>query len=112
MINAVQTKLSQPDGSFRFVIIEPVLQKDETGALRPTGIYKIYKDAAGDQTTLFTEPENLIETDNLPDAKNPDYLGNFRPGKDGTWLYNGDLLIDSEQAELAAFIRQNQGAGS
>src|ERR1700712_1675185 len=111
MINPVQTKLSRPDGSSRYVIIEPVLEKDETGALTESGIYNIYKDVAGDETTLFTEPAEPVETDNLADEKNPDYLGNFRSGKDGTWLYNGDLLVDSEQAELAAFIRQKQEAG-
>ena len=50
MINAVQTTIPQPDGSDRQVIIEPILEKDGEQGLRATGVFKVYKDAFGDET--------------------------------------------------------------
>lgn len=71
MINTVQTMIPQQDGSDRYVIIEPVLIKDSVGAWGTNGEYKIYKDAFGDETRLFTEPlERDAPWDELPDEQN------------------------------------------
>lgn len=42
MINAVSTTIPQPDGSDRYVIIEPILEKDHEMRLRSTGVFKIF----------------------------------------------------------------------
>jgi hypothetical protein len=106
MMNPVQTSLAHADGTKRNLIIEPILEKAGERDLRPTGVFKIFKDAFGDQTHLFTEPAETDKQDSLPDEKNPDYLGAFRFSEDGSWKYAGDLLGETEQAELATFIRQ------
>jgi len=59
MINPVQISIPQADGSDSYVIIEPVIEKDDGAGFRSTGVYKIYKDAFGDETHLFTEPAEL-----------------------------------------------------
>ncbi|MDN3551221.1 hypothetical protein [Mucilaginibacter aquaedulcis] len=43
MINPVQTTIPQPDGSDRYVIIEPVLEKNGDQGLRSTGVFKVIK---------------------------------------------------------------------
>ena len=105
MINPVQTTIPQPDGTDRQVIIEPVLQKDGDWHLQPTGVYKIYKDAFGDETHLFTEPAEFGEVnDDLTDEHNPDYLGKFVFSGGSVQHYEGQVLSVAEQAYLAVFI--------
>lgn len=105
MTNPVQTSLPQADGSKRYVIIEPMLKKDAPAHLRETGIYKIYKDAFGDESHLFTEPaENEGQADDLKDEQNPDYLGKFH-FSEKHWRYEGSLLTAKEQEVLAKFIK-------
>ena len=105
MINPVQTSITQPDGTDRFLIIEPILEKHDDGGLRATGTYKIYKDAFGDETHLYTEPAELsAESNGLPDAANPDYLGTLRIFDSEDIAYAGDLLSLPEQRELANII--------
>jgi hypothetical protein len=108
MTNPVQTSLLQADGSKRYVIIEPVLKKDAPAHLHETGIFKIYKDAFGDESHLFTEPaEKEGQADDLPDEQNPDYLGRLHfSGK--RWRYEGSGLSSKEQETLAKFIRKGQ----
>ena len=107
MINPVQTSITQPDGTDRFLIIEPILEKDDDGRLKATGTYKIYKDAFGDETHLFTEPAELTaENNELPDAANPDYLGTLRIFDSGNMAYAGDLLSLQEQRELVNIIQR------
>lgn len=73
MINPVQISLMQASGSIRQVIIEPVLIKEGDKDLRSTGVFKIYKDAFGDETALFTEPlEPSKNNDSPADEINPD----------------------------------------
>jgi hypothetical protein len=105
MINPVQTSINGTDGSDRYVIIAPLLIKDGAQGFRGTGVFKIYKDAFGDETRLFTEPlESVAPADDLPEEQNPDYLGELHLDKAGNWQYHGDLLNANEQGELAHFI--------
>lgn len=109
MINPIQTTIPQQDGSDRNVIIEPVLIKDSAGAWGTNGEYKIYKDAFGDETRLFTEPlERVGSSDDLPDEQNPDYLGKliFKDGQ--VSHFEGEVLNLAEQAYLAVFIETYQ----
>ena len=109
MINPVQTSITQPDGTDRFLIIEPVLEKERDRGLHATGMYKIYKDAFGDETHLFTEPAELnADSNHLPDEANPDYLGTLRVFDNGEIAYTGDLLSIPEQRELAEIIQRYQ----
>lgn len=104
MTNPVQVTINQADGSIRKIIIEPVLKKSETGELVAIGIFKLYKDAFGDETTLFTEPlEGDKPNTAVSDDSNPDYLGTFTL-IDGGWQYNGNLLGPDEQEQVANYI--------
>ncbi|QEM09951.1 hypothetical protein [Mucilaginibacter rubeus] len=104
MINPVQTHIPLADGTDRYVIIEPALHKDAQGKLHPTGLFKIYKDAFGDETHLFTEPaESEAQADDLPDDRNPDYLGKINLSAT-EWKYEGSLLSYYEQVALVEFI--------
>jgi len=105
MINPVQLSITTAGGSSRKIIIEPILKKEDEG-LQNTGIYKIYKDAFGDETTLFTEPLEIAEGDSgLPDENNPDYLGKITILNSVEWKYEGDLLDTGEQLEVVKYIR-------
>lgn len=107
MINPVQTSIPQTDGSDRYVIIEPVLEKDGEQCLRSTGVFKVYKDAVGEETHLFTEPAELDEArDDLPDEQNPDYLGHFVFENGSVKHFAGRVLSIAEQAYLAVFIER------
>jgi hypothetical protein len=109
MINPVQTSIPQADGSDRYVIIEPILEKTGAQGLSSTGIFKIYKDAFGDQTHLFTEPmESDGPADDLPDEQNPDYLGKFVFEDGSVKHFEGEVLSLAEQAYLAVFIETYQ----
>lgn len=109
MINPVQISIPQADGSNRYVIIEPVLEKDDNQRLTSIGIFKIYKDAFGDETHLFTEPaENDDLTIDLPDEQNPDYLGKFIFEKGDVKHFEGQVLSVAEQAYLVVFIESHQ----
>jgi len=105
MINPVQTSIPQPDGSDRYVIIEPILEKEGEHGLRSTGVFKIFKDAFGDETHLFTEPmDSDAPADDLPDEQNPDYLGKFVFEGGSVQHFEGQVLSLAEQAYLAVFI--------
>jgi hypothetical protein len=104
MINALQLSLNSVNGTQRKIIIAPVLQKSEEG-LKNTGTYKIYKDAFGDESSLFTEPLERDETRNdLPDNMNPDYLGKIVIDAQSNWTYSGDLLSPDEQKQAVTQI--------
>ena len=104
MINPLQLSLTKDDGTKRNVIIEPVLEKGDKG-LRNTGTYRIYKDAIGDESALFTEPLETTTPNNLlPDYQNPDYLGQIEFDTQSNWTYTGDLLSVEEQKEAAVYI--------
>jgi hypothetical protein len=109
MMNPVQTTIPQPDGSDRYVIIEPVLEKEGPRGLRSTGEFKIYKDAFGDETHLFTESaESDGPADDLPDDQNPDYLGKFFFEGGCVQHFEGQVLSIAEQAYLAVLIETYQ----
>ncbi|HVW97720.1 MAG TPA: hypothetical protein VHA56_17225 [Mucilaginibacter sp.] len=104
MTDPLQLSLNRHDGTTRRVIIEPVLQRDETG-LYNTGVYKIFKDALGDESALFTEPLEKNKTNNdLPDDSNPDYLGELIFDGLSHWRYHGELLTLNEQKQVATYI--------
>ena len=103
MLNPVNIKLMKDDGADRAVIIEPVLT-NETGELKNTGVYKIYK--SDDDESFFTEPLLVDSTSStLADNDNPDYLGTLTLGTDNTWNYDGNLLSRSEQEQVAEHIK-------
>lgn len=105
MVNPVQLSLTQSDGSSRKIIIEPVLEGSKENGLKNIGVYKIYKDAFGDESTLFTEPLEINESNtDLPDENNPDYLGKITITDETDWQYRGDLLNVEEQAQVVKYI--------
>src|ERR1700742_2832237 len=105
MRNPIQTSIPQEDGSERPVIIEPILERVGGQGLQPTGVFKIYKDAFGDQTHLFTEPAERIDgADELPDEKNPDYLGKFVFEDGSVRQFESQILSIAEQAHVAVLI--------
>ena len=104
MINPLQLSLINSDGSKRYIIIEPILEKHDK-SLRNTGTYKIYKDAFGEESALFTEPLETTEPNtDLPDHLNPDYLGKIVFDGQSNWTYTGDLLSLEEQKQAAVYI--------
>ncbi|OKS88145.1 hypothetical protein RG47T_3609 [Mucilaginibacter polytrichastri] len=108
-MNPVQTSIPQADGSNRYVIIEPMYEKEGERGWRSSGEYKIYKDAFGDETHLFTEPAEFGgENDDLPDEQNPDYLGKFVFESGSIKHFEGQVLSVAEQAYLAVFIESYQ----
>lgn len=108
MINPAILDIDQPDGSKRTIIIEPVLEKSAGGVVA-TGSYKIYKGARDNQSRLFTEKLEIDEkNDDLPDEKNPDFLGSFSIEADGKWHYEGDLLNRSELGRVASYVERHQ----
>ncbi len=106
MISPAQVTLTIHEGSSRKIIIEPVLARAGNG-LHSTGVFKLYKDAFGDETGLFTEPREIDEVnDDLADENNPDYLGTLRL-QNGEWFYNGDLLGPEEIKQAAGYIQNH-----
>ncbi|GAA4328987.1 hypothetical protein GCM10023149_33340 [Mucilaginibacter gynuensis] len=109
MMHPVQTSIPQVDGSDRYVVIEPVLERDGDNGLRSTGVFKIYKDAFGDEPHLFTEPaESDGPADELPDEDKPDYPGKFLFENGRVQHFEGQVLSVAEQAYLAVFIETYQ----
>ncbi|WP_428329683.1 hypothetical protein [Mucilaginibacter sp.] len=109
MINPIQASLLQADGSERYVIIEPILDKDDRGQLAGTGQYKIYKDAFGDQTLLFTEPNESLAKNDLPDSANPDYLGSFSiDAETGEFIYEGMVILTDDELQQAGKLILNK----
>lgn len=104
MTNPLQLSLTTSDGTKRNIIIEPILEKDKKG-FHPTGIYRIFKDAFGDESHLFTEPlETAAPNNDLPDYLNPDYLGEIIFDGLSHWAYHGDILSLDEQKQAASYI--------
>lgn len=105
MINPLQLSLIKEDGTKRNVIIEPVLERNGDNGLRNTGTYRIYKDAFGDESTLFTEPlEAIAPNTGIANNVNPDYLGEIIFDTQANWTYQGDLLSLDEQKQAATYI--------
>lgn len=107
MINPAYFNTARSDNSKRRIIIEPVLEKGADGVVA-TGTYKIYKNSADNQSGLFTEKLEIDEkNDDLPDANNPDFMGNLSLKADGKWLYKGDLLVFEEQKQIAEYVKKH-----
>ncbi len=43
-------------------------------------------------------------SDDLPDEKNPDYLGSILFDAQGYWIYDSEILTVTEQEQVAKFI--------
>jgi len=105
MTNPLQLSLVKEDGTKRNIIIEPILERNDKKGLQNTGAYRIYKDAFGDESTLFTEPlETIQRNTRIPDNINPDYLGVIIFDGQSNWAYHGDLLSLDEQKQAATYI--------
>jgi len=105
MTNPQQLSLVKEDGTKRNIIIEPVLEKNGKKGLQNTGTYRIYKDAFGDESALFTEPLETTEPNTrMADSINPDYLGEIVFDGQSNWAYHGDLLSLDEQKQAATYI--------
>jgi len=105
MINPIQFSLKQPDGSDRNIIIEPILEQGDK-SLNSTGVYKIYKDAVGEESSLFTEPMEIGGgRDDLSDNQNPDFLGKLTFTTNTDWRYEGDLLNMEELSQAIEYIK-------
>ncbi|MCR8559772.1 hypothetical protein KXD93_19130 [Mucilaginibacter sp. BJC16-A38] len=104
MTNPLQLSLVKEDGTKRYIIIEPILEKYEKG-LRNTGTYKLFKDGFGEESTLFTEPlETTDPNTDLADNLNPDYLGKITFDGQSHWHYSDGLLSLDEQKQAATCI--------
>jgi hypothetical protein len=104
MIKPAQLTLTKNDGTTRNIIIEPILV-EHNKALRDTRTYKIFKDAFGEESALFTEPLEIDEqNDDLANSINPDFLGKIIVKDISDWNYEGDLLSAAEQKQAAKYI--------
>jgi hypothetical protein len=106
MKTPAQISIVQPDDTLRKIIVEPILEKNGDG-LTDTGVYKIYKDAFGDETVLITEPRETGENTDLADTANPDYLGKITFTDPGQWNYEGDILSNDEQLQVITFLKES-----
>ena len=107
MINPVTLGLVKDDGTKHYVLIEPMLEKTGDN-LKSTGVFKLYKDAVGDESALFTEPLEIEEgAGELADTANPDYMGKISLENNDTWSYEGDLLTHAEQNKIAQYIKNH-----
>lgn len=108
MINPAIIQIAHPDGANWNIIIEPVLKRSNR---EPVDVhcYKLYKSSADNQSTLSTEPRELDEkNDDLDDSKNPDYLGQIKPGNGNSLNYDGNLLNDDQQKQVINFIQNRK----
>ncbi|MCC8407585.1 hypothetical protein LJ707_01490 [Mucilaginibacter sp. UR6-1] len=104
MINPATFNTSAQDGTIRKLIIEPVLKRDNNGELADTGVYRLLKNSTDNDSFLFTEPLETTESNtDIPDTINPDYLGKITFAN-GSWAFEGDLLTEHEQQQVAGFI--------
>jgi hypothetical protein len=103
MLTPAQISIVQPDDALRKIIVEPILEKNGN-ELIDTRVYKIYKDAFGDETVLITEPRETGINDDLADQNNPDYLGKITLLDDTLWNYEGDVLSADEQLQVVTFL--------
>lgn len=81
--------------------------KDGNGVYGTTGIFSLYIDNFGLDKDDF---DDLLcgtpETYELPDEKNPDYLGRILFDNKGHWIYDGELLSVMEQEQIGEFISE------
>ncbi|PTR01380.1 VCBS repeat-containing protein [Mucilaginibacter yixingensis] len=98
MINPKQFTYIQGDGSVRKVIAAPLTEASNE---QETRTFKLYKDALDDGTTLFTDDSMPAVNDDISDDENPDYLGSISINQAGEWQYEGDMLNQDEQQQIA-----------
>jgi len=108
MINPAQLSVIKTNGTSIKIIVEPVLTQQGKD-LRPTGVYKLYKDAFGDESALFIEPLEINESNSgLRDSENPDYLGTLTLTENNGHRYEGDLLGADEQSQVVDYIKKHK----
>lgn len=102
MINPKQFTYIQGDGSVRKVIAAPLTEASNE---QETRTFKLYKDALDDNTTLFTDDsmQGAVNND-ISDDDNPDYLGSICINQAGEWQYDGDVLNEGEQQQIAEHL--------
>ncbi|MGN6637662.1 MAG: hypothetical protein ACTHJ8_02040 [Mucilaginibacter sp.] len=106
MINPAIIQITHSDGVNWNIIIEPILKRSNR---EPVDIhcYKLYKSSTDNQSALSTEPRELDEqNDDLDDSKNPDYLGQIKPGAGRSLHYEGNLLNDEQQKQVIDYIQR------
>jgi len=108
MINPAQLSVIKTNGTSIKIIVEPVLTQQGKD-LHTTGVYKLYKDAFGDESALFTEPLEIHgATSHLRDSENPDYLGTLTVTGNNGCQYEGDLLGADEQSQVVDYIKKHK----
>ena len=106
MIGAQILDIQTNEHSKLMIIIEPVLERLGNGTAA-TGSYKLYKGYIYNQSEPFTgKPLIRYKTDDLPDEKNPDYLGSITVEAIGAWHYRGNKLSEDEQQQLAQHVKE------
>jgi len=102
MTDPKQFTYIQGDGSVRKIIAVPFDKQSDEQTSRT---FKLYKDALDDNTTLFTDDsmQGALNND-ISDDENPDYLGSININQAGEWQYNGDVLSDGEQQQIAEHL--------
>jgi VCBS repeat-containing protein len=106
MISPLILDIEEDNDSKRMIIVEPLLERYDSG-VAATGSYKLYKSSVDNQSALFTEVLEIDEkNDGLPDERNPDYLGCFTIEATGKWHYQGGLLNQEEQQQLAKHVKE------
>lgn len=96
MITTSSLVLDREDGSKLYIEIEPVSYEDH-GAVKYTGVYHL-------QASRYDDPFAANTEDNPGDTID---AGTFAHKEDDPyeWVYEGDLLTDDEQQQLAAHIQ-------
>ncbi len=73
----------------------------------PDEIVRVVQDMGSDvkglSYKLYIAYGNL-KNDDLPDDRNPDFLGRILFDTEGYWIYDGEILAVAEQEQLAKFI--------
>lgn len=108
MINPAIIQIAHSDGANWNIIVEPVLKRSNR---EPVDVhcYKLYKSSADNQSALSTEPLELDEVnDDLDDSKNPDYLGQIKPGPGRNLYYEGNLLTAEQQKQVISYIQNKK----
>lgn len=99
MADPLQFTYIQGDGSVRKVIAAPIEAHSDANDNRT---FKLYKNALDDDSTLFTDDSlKGVENNDIADEDNPDYLGTMIINQADEWEYNGDVLSEKEQRQIA-----------
>lgn len=105
ILSPLSLGVTRADGEDYNVMIQHILTEDSDGILGTTGIFHLYFDNFGlDKNDFEDLLSDETEDYNLPDDKNPDYLGRILFDNNGNWIYDGELLSIYEQEQIGEFI--------